>query len=354
VVPKPAWADHCLAPGIVLQSPSTDPDNGSSHSSTDERSQPTCAPTPPSAPAGRSRDVTSKHKHRSPARRRRLTETAVGHYGYAPLDAKVRVRVAAAAGDAAEGVRRWRSWTYLAVESVKNQYRRTVIGPWWLTIQTAAYVAGLAVLFGTIFHESLRLFVPYVAAGFIGFGLLAGMTRAGSDVFVNNASVIKSTRQPLSMLVLQAVMVEFLQFMHNLVIVALFLAFGLVPVTWMLVLVVPAVALMLLNGVALGLWLGPTVARFRDVGPFVASIMSVMVFFTPIFWRVDTLHPNSRAYLVAWNPFAYLLGIFRDPLLGGPLHLATYVGAGVITFANVILAALIFSRGRSRLPYWVA
>jgi ABC-2 type transport system permease protein len=262
--------------------------------------------------------------------------------------------VSAASGDVAEGARRWRSWTYLAVESVKNQYRRTVIGPWWLTIQTAFYVAGLAILFGTIFHESLHDFIPYVAAGFIVFTLLAGLTRAGSDIFVNHASVIKSTRQPLSMLVFQAVMVELLQFLHNLVIIGLFLVLGLVPVTWMLVLVLPAVLLILLNGVALGLWLGPTVARFRDVGPFVGSILQIMVFFTPIFWRVDSLHPDGRAYLVAWNPFAYLMGIFRDPLLGGPLHPAIYIGVGVITAANLVLAAVIFSRGRSRLPYWIA
>jgi ABC-2 type transport system permease protein len=299
--------------------------------------------------------VSGKHKQSSRGRKRGGTrKSRVTWHGYAPLDAGLGVRVSAASGDVAEGIRRWRSWTYLAVEAVKNQYRRTVIGPWWLTIQTAAYVGGLAVLFGTIFHESLHDFVPYVAGGFIAFSLLSGLTRAGSDIFVNHASVIKSTRQPLSMLVLQAVMVELLQFLHNLVIVALFIAFGLVPVTWMLVLVIPAVLVILLNGVALGLWLGPSVARFRDVGPFVTSILQVMVFFTPIFWRVDSLQAGSRGYLVAWNPFAYLLGIFRDPLLGGPLHLATYVGAAILTFVNVLLAAIIFSRGRSRLPYWVA
>ena len=89
------------------------------------------------------------------------------------------LRATAAAGDVAEGLRRWRSWTYLAVEAVKNQYRRTVIGPWWLTLQTSAYVVGLAVLFGAIFHQPLDEFVPYVAAGFIGYTLLAGLTGQG-------------------------------------------------------------------------------------------------------------------------------------------------------------------------------
>jgi len=291
---------------------------------------------------------------RAKARRRRPRASRGTWDGYASLNAGFGTRAAAALGDLAEGCRRWRSWTYLAVESIKNQYRRTVIGPWWLTIQTAAYVAGLAALFGAIFHESLREFVPYVAVGFIGFALLSGLTRAGADIFVNHASVLKSTRQPLSVMVFQAVTIEILQFLHNLLIVVAFVAIGLVPLSWDLLLVLPGVLAIIVNGVALGLWLGPTVARFRDVGPFVTSILQVMVFFTPIFWRVDSLEKDSRALLVAWNPFAYLLGIFRDPLLGGPLVAATYIGAAVITALNVLLAAVIFSRHRSRLPYWVA
>ena len=114
----------------------------------------TCAPRP--------------GQHRRPA--------TFAWHGYAPLDASLGAQMRAAAGDVAEGIRRWRSWTYLAVESVKNQYRRTVIGPWWLTLQTAAYVFGLAILFGAIFRRPLDEFVPYVAGGFIGFQLLAGLT----------------------------------------------------------------------------------------------------------------------------------------------------------------------------------
>lgn len=275
-------------------------------------------------------------------------------HGYAPLDASMGARVSAATGDVAEGVRRWRSWTYLAVEQVKNQYRRTVIGPWWLTLQTAAYVFGLAILFGSIFRQPLDEFVPYVAGGFIGFSLLAGLTRQAADVFVANASTLTSTRQPLSVLVFRAAMIELLQFGHNLVIVGAFVAVGMVPLSPRLLLIVPAVLVILLNGLAVGFWLGPTVARFRDVGPFVTSILQVMMFFTPVFWRVDEIHPDSRNALVGWNPFAYLLELFRDPLLGDLPSAATWTGVAAVTAANVTLAFWVFARTRSRLPYWVS
>jgi ABC-type polysaccharide/polyol phosphate export permease len=264
------------------------------------------------------------------------------------------VRWTAAMGDLAEGLRRHRSWAYLAVETVKNQYRRTVVGPWWLTLQTAAYAVGLGVLFGAIFRQPIDEFLPYVAFGFIGYSLLAGLSRAGSAVFVSNASTLKSTRQPLSVVLFRAVAVEVLQFGHQLVIVAAFLALGLVPLEPLVLLSLVAVALIVANGVAVGLWLGPTVARFRDVGPFVASILQVMIFFTPVFWQVDEIHPDSRTALVAWNPFAYLLGLFRDPLLGTWPSTATWVGTAIVTAVNCVLALWVFTRTRSRLPYWVS
>ncbi|WP_296603997.1 ABC transporter permease [Nocardioides sp.] len=293
-------------------------------------------------------------RHPRAGARRANDPAGLSWQGYAPIDASIGAQISAAAGDVAEGIRRWQSWTYLAIEQVKNQYRRTVIGPWWLTLQTAAMVSGLAVLFGSIFGQSLSDFLPYIAGGFIGFWLLTGLTGQGASVFVSNASTLISTRQPLSALVFQSATHELLQFGHNLVIVAALVALGLVPLSLKLLLVVPAIAVIVLNGVAIGLWLGPTVARYRDVGPLVVSIMQMLMFFTPVFWRADDVDASGRGVLVTWNPFAHLLNLFRDPLLGEFPSATTWTGVVGVTAINLVLAAWVFSRARSRLPYWVS
>ena len=274
--------------------------------------------------------------------------------GYAPLDATNRIRLQAALGDIGEGLRRWRSWSYLAAESVKNQYRRTVLGPWWLTLQTAGYILGLAVIFGQILHTGLRTFLPYVAIGFITFNLLAGLVRAGAVVFVSAAGTMKSTRQPLSALVLRDVTIELIQFAHNIVLYVVFVVARLVPLTPKMLVAIPILALMAVNGLFLGLWLGITVARFRDVQPLVMSVLQVLVFFTPVFYKLGNLSMAARHVLLGWNPFTYLLGAFRAPLIGDPMTVSSYVGTAVVTGVNVMLGLAVFTRARSRLPYWVA
>jgi ABC-2 type transport system permease protein len=277
-----------------------------------------------------------------------------GWAGYAPLDATIGQQFGAGWRDIVEGLRSWRSWTYLALETIKNQYRRTVLGPWWLTIQTAFYVVGLAIIFGNILNTDLKGFLPYVAVGFIGFNLLSGLSRAASTTFVGASERMRSTRQPLSSYVLRDAAIEFILFGHNMVIYLIFLATGLVPVHLKILVAIPVIVVIGLNGFFSGLWLGPTVARFRDVGPLVLSVLQVLVFFTPIFYRLSNLGAGRRRDLLDWNPFTYMLGAFRNPLVGAPLRLTDYLGVVVITLINVALGLYVFSRTRSRLPYWVA
>ena len=68
-----------------------------------------------------------------------------------------------------------------------------------------------------------------------------------------------------------------------------------VSLTWTVVLVPVALALIAVNGIAIGLWLGPLVARYRDVGQIVTSIVRVLFFFTPIFWvTTDVTNAATR------------------------------------------------------------
>jgi ABC-type polysaccharide/polyol phosphate export permease len=273
--------------------------------------------------------------------------------GYAALDAPFPDLLAAALSDLREALRRHRGWRYLAVEAVKNQYRRTVLGPWWITLQTASYVLGLALIFGQLLGSSLRTFLPYVAIGFVTFVLLQGLTRAAAGVFVDAAGSLTSIRQPLLGLVLRDVTIELIQFAHNIGICLLFYPFGLIHLRWSAVLAVPLLLCIALNGASLAMWLGPLVARYRDVGPAVLSILQVLVFFTPIFYRRENLH-GAQAAIIGYNPFTYLIEAFRTSMLGHWPAGHVLVGVLAVTTVNAALGLVVFARTRSRLPYWVA
>jgi ABC-2 type transport system permease protein len=255
--------------------------------------------------------------------------------------------------DIVAGIKRWPVWWTLTWYSMRSQYRRTYVGPWWMTLQQVIFVAGLSVVFGLLFKQDLTTFVPYVAIGYIAFTWMTGLIQGGAGSIVGNAGSIKTTPGPLSILALRSFASSTLQFMHDaVVIVAVVIIFG-VQITWSIVLVPVAVALIAINGVAGALWIGPLCARYRDVGELTSSVVRILFFLTPIFWVTTDLSESARLALVVWNPIAYFLELFRAPLLGQTPSLATLIGAFAITAVNVLVGVVYFSRSRDRLAYWL-
>jgi ABC-type polysaccharide/polyol phosphate export permease len=255
--------------------------------------------------------------------------------------------------DIRSGLKQWPIWWTLSVQGIRSQYRRTYLGPWWITVQQIIFVAGLSLLFGTLMGQDLKTFVPYVAVGFITFNWMTTMMNTGATSIIANGASIKTSPGPLSLPALGSFAGGTIQFLHNaLVIVGVMIVFQ-VPIGWPIVLAPLALIAIAVNGIALGLWLGPLVARYRDVGPIVVSLSSVLFFFTPIFWTPTDLSHQQYAWISGWNPFAYLLDFFRTPLLGAWPTRAVVLGVIIVTVVNLLVGLLHFSRTRARLAYWL-
>jgi len=244
-------------------------------------------------------------------------------------------------------------WWGLSLQAVRAQYRRTYLGPWWITLQTVIFIAGLSLLFGILLGRSMDTFVPYVAMGFIIFTWMTGMIQSGASAFTGNSAALHTTPGPLSVYVMKGFATNTIQFLHDLVVIFAVIIIFQVELGFSLLFFPLGAALIIINGIAVGLWLGPVVARYRDVGQFVGSIIRVLFFLTPIFWVADELSSGQRAIVAGWNPLAYLLDITRSPLLGSSPSTISLIGAGVITAVNVVVGIVHFSRVRDRLAYWV-
>lgn len=126
-----------------------------------------------------------------------------------------------------------------------------------------------------------------------------------------------------------------------------------ITLSWQALLALPVLLCIIVGGVGVGLWLGPLTARYRDVGPLVDAVIRLLFFLTPIFWTADELSATQRVALSAWNPFAYLLDAFREPLIGGTLHPVAYLVTFLWAVVNMAIGVVVFSLARSRLAYWV-
>ncbi len=256
-----------------------------------------------------------------------------------------------AAEDLVEGVRRYELWLAMGLQEVRRRYRRSVLGPLWLTLSLAILVTALGLLFGRLMDVPLERYVPHVALGFIAWQFIQGAMSDGCNVFISNKGWLTNVRSPLSLFVFRMVWEHLIMMGHNaLVYVGVVVLFGIhAGATGLLI--VPALVLLIANAIWVGLLFGTLCARFRDIPQIVQSLMRVAFFVTPIIWMPDQL--GERGYLALFNPFTYFVELIRAPLMGQVPSALTWGLALAVTLGGWALAGLVFAQLRARVPYWL-
>jgi lipopolysaccharide transport system permease protein len=260
-------------------------------------------------------------------------------------------KVRSAVADFIGGLASWRIWTKLGWNDILQRYRRSFLGPLWLTASMAIMVIALGVIYAEIFKMGLQDFMPFLCVGLLIWNLISSILTEAGALFTGAESYIKQIRLPYSLYVFRFMWSKIIVFGHNLVIyLGVLLYFGIWPGQAALY-AVPGFVALVANGIFVAVYLGIISARFRDVPQITASLVQIAFFVTPIMWKPEFL--GSQQLVSALNPLFHLIEIVRAPLLGGIPAADHYVAVGLITAANALLAGFFFMRYRARISFWV-
>ncbi len=253
--------------------------------------------------------------------------------------------------DIADGLRLWHlAWT-LGWLDIRLRYRGSMLGPFWLTLSTAVMVASLGVLYSTLFHTDVHEYLPFLALSQVLWTFLNTLVTEACTCFTQAEGMIRAVRMPLFLHAMRLLVRNVLVLAHNVVvIVAVDIIFSVWP-GWHALLVLPGFAIWTVDGLAVGLLLGAFCARFRDIGPIVASVMMIAFFLTPVIWQPAQL--GRHAVLLPFNPFYALLEIVRAPLLGHTPSADTWLAAVLYSIALCGASWSLFVPARGRMAFWV-
>src|SRR5262249_49464221 len=190
---------------------------------------------------------------------------------------------------------------------VRQRYRRSLLGPFWLTLSMSIMIGALGLIYGRLFKADLDHYLPFLTLGLIVWGLISSLISEASGCFSTAAAYLKHSRLPKSLFVCRTVWRNLLMAAHNVVVyVVVAWIFDIEPSAWVLPLPF-ALAAIALNGAWIGLVLGMVSARFRDVPQIVANLLQVAFFLTPILFQREQL--GAFQYLVDLNPFVPFIEI---------------------------------------------
>jgi ABC-type polysaccharide/polyol phosphate export permease len=262
-----------------------------------------------------------------------------------------RNNFALAVNDLWRGITSIYIWPMLGWQDIKQRYRRSVIGPFWLTISYGTMIFAMGPLYGRLLQQDISAYFPYLAVSFVVWTLLAGIITDSCNAFIGAEGYIKEVRLPLTVHVLRVVWRNVLICAHNFLIVVIVMFFYPPEIGWSMLLIPVGVLLIAINGVWVGLLFGLLCARFRDVPQVITSLVQIAFFVTPVMWRPNML--GRKEWVVDFNPLTHFLQVVRAPLLGGGVPVSSWYIVVLIAMIGFPVTLLFFSRYRSRVAYWV-
>jgi len=240
---------------------------------------------------------------------------------------------------------------YMAISETKARYRRSILGPLWLTLGFAIGVVGLGLVWGTLLSQTLAEFIPSLTVGLILWQLISTTVMESSTVFSRQAQLIRNLQLPFLIYPVQLVIRQLITFFHNFIVLGVVFIFY--PPAFGVGLIFAGIGFifLVLNLLWIAILVGMLGARFRDIEQIIPAIMPLLFFLTPVIYKSSNVGVNQA---VIWlNPFTYFITIVRDPMFGIIPDWHVYLVFSLITVLGWGVALLVFSRRRNRIPYWV-
>jgi len=242
------------------------------------------------------------------------------------------------------------TWRALAAGDIRSKYRRTLLGPWWITATNAFTALIMGLIAGRFLGADMKSYLPHFMVSMTIWNFISSSLNESCYVIISAGGMIKAVEMPLLVHIMRMVHRNLIIFLHNMAIIPFIWLIYPWPIGFQTLLAPVGLLIIYIAVVAGSMVTSMVCVRYRDVPPVMASVLQLLFFVSPIIWVPDRI--KSGELFVALNPVAYLLAVTRDPIMGASPHLMTWIGAVGFTAVSAVAMAYIYTRYRSRVVFW--
>jgi lipopolysaccharide transport system permease protein len=252
--------------------------------------------------------------------------------------------------DIAPFVTRHVTWRALAAGDIRSKYRRTFLGPWWITATNGLTALIMGLVAGRFLGADTKTYLPNFMVSITIWNFIASSLGESCFTMISAGGMIKAVDMPILIHVMRMVQRNLIVLLHNIAII---------PIIWLIfpwrlgfeiLFCVPGLAIVYVFVVSASTIISMICVRYRDVPPVVAAVLQLLFFISPIIWIPSNVRGGEL--IVELNPIAYLLAITRDPVMGNVPGLMNWIGAAGSVALLTAAMIYIYTRYRSRVVYW--
>jgi lipopolysaccharide transport system permease protein len=239
---------------------------------------------------------------------------------------------------------------YLVWRDVKARYRQTFFGATWAILRPLLTMVVFAAVFGGLAGLTSGSDVPYplfLYAGLVPWVYLQSVATSGPLALLNNRDLVSKAYFPRLFTPLATVSAPLVDLGFSLIVLmGLFAWYRWTP-SWHMIFLPLFLALAVLTGLTIALWLSGTAVRYRDVGYALPFAAQIWMYLTPVIYPVS-LVPERFRWLLALNPATTVVGGSRWALLGGSLPKPGVLAAGTVLILVLFTCGLFVLRRAER------
>lgn len=204
---------------------------------------------------------------------------------------KIRIISGLGLQDITDGFRTISLPLYLAWSDIRQRYRRSSLGPFWISLSMGVMITCIGLIFGGLFKSPMKDFLPFLSAGLILWSFISVVLTEATTTFSTSEQIIKQLPLPLFVHILRMVARNFYIFCHNFLILPIVFFVVDRSMNWETLLFLPGLAILIFNLLWMSLLLALICTRYRDFAQIVYSLLQIAFYVTSDY--LDALHARS-------------------------------------------------------------
>ena len=253
--------------------------------------------------------------------------------------------------DFTNGFRSWRLWLYFGALDVRQRYRRSSFGPFWLSLGLGVTVFGIGLLYSQILKVPAGTFVPFLGISLLFWQYISTSLMESTTLFQSSAQIITSMRVPYTSVILRMIVRNLIVFVHCIppVIIA-FLVYK-YPIHPMALAALPGIILLSINLYWLSLLSAMISLRYRDVGQIIIYGLQLAIFVTPIIWQPNRTSVNPA--FIKFNPLYHMVQMVRAPIFDAVFPRDSFIFCLLMAVFGMVAVFFAFWKMRRHLIHWL-
>jgi len=205
----------------------------------------------------------------------------------------------------------------LVKRDFKGRYKRAVLGVLWSMLSPMFTFAAQAIIFSVLFKRGAH-YISYLVVGNVVFHFFTDSANSGMFSMAGNGGILSKINVPKSIFLLSKSVSCLLNFLLTMIIMFIITSVDGIPMRPICAAVIIPMAMMSVFNLGVGYALSTWFVFFKDTQYLFNIFTQVLMYFSAIFYRIDSFADNARV-LFYLNPVYCYITYFRTIVIDGVL-----------------------------------